>query len=167
MPPLELDDQDRLTSNHLSCRQCCSFRNPPPPQCPLLPVTVSPLANSIVSSSPTYSQSQIANWSRGTPSSSPTPPSPSLSVYPLLQIVLGGHHRPFAVKIMMPLFRNVQKGKEAKIIIMIKSKTELFVLYMLLQLKISDAISFFAQVPFGLAMRRTALEKRCSDKCGH
>ena len=68
---------------------------------------------------------------------------------------------------MMPLFRNVQKGKEAKIIIMIKSKTELFVLYMLLQLKISDAISFFAQVPFGLAMRRTALEKRCSDKCGH
>ena len=68
----------------------------------------------------------------------------------------------------MPLFRNVQKGKETKIIIRTKRRTELLVLYMLLQLKISDAISvFFAQVPFGLAMRRMALEKRCSDKCGH
>ena len=67
----------------------------------------------------------------------------------------------------MPLFRNVEKGKETKIIICIKSRTEFLVLYMLLQLKISDAISFFAQVPFGLAMRRMALEKRCSDKCGH
>ena len=44
---------------------------------------------------------------------------------------------------MMPLFRNVQKGKETKIIICTKSRTELLVLYMLLQLKISDAISFF------------------------
>ena len=46
---------------------------------------------------------------------------------------------------MMPLFRNVQKWKETKIIICIKSRTDLLVLYMLLHLKISKAISFFAK----------------------